>query len=56
MTLVKLELRVRDWYATHPLFMSLQIGLYLKPEEIFKNQRKMSLLLKISSSFKYKPI
>ena len=33
MTLVKLELRVRDWYVPHPLFMSLQIG-YLKLEEI----------------------
>jgi hypothetical protein len=32
MTLVKLELRVRDWYVPHPLFMSLQIG-YLKLEE-----------------------
>ena len=45
MTLVKLELRVRDWYVPHPLFMSLQIGLYLKPEEIFKSQRKMSLII-----------
>ena len=45
MTLVKLELRVRDWYAPHPLFMSLQIGLYLKAEEIFKSQRKMSLII-----------
>jgi hypothetical protein len=27
------------------LFMSLQIVLYLKPEEIFKNQRKMSLII-----------
>jgi hypothetical protein len=36
MTLVKLELRVRDWYAPHPLFMSLQIG-YLKLEEICRN-------------------
>ena len=43
MTLVKLELRVRDWYV-HPLFMSLQIG-YLKLEEIFKSQRKMSLII-----------
>ena len=41
MTLVMLELRVRDWYVPHPLFMSLQIG-YLKLEEIFKSQRKMS--------------
>ena len=44
MTLVKLELRVRDWYAPHPLFTSLQIG-YLKLEEIFKSQRKMSLII-----------
>ena len=44
MTLVKLELRVRDWYAPHPLFMSLQIG-YLKLEEIFKSQRKMFLII-----------
>ena len=39
-----LELRVRDWYVPHPLFMSLQIG-YLKLEEIFKRQRKMSLII-----------
>ena len=39
MTLVKLELRVRDWYVPHPL-LSLQIG-YLKLEEIFKSQRKI---------------
>jgi hypothetical protein len=39
MTLVKLELRVRDWYVPHPLFMSLQIG-YSKLEEIFKSQKK----------------
>jgi hypothetical protein len=40
MTLVKLELRVRDWYVPHPLFMSLQIGFgYLKLEEIFKSQK-----------------
>ena len=45
MTLVKLELRVRDWYVPHPLFMSLQIGLYLKFEEIFKSQSKMSLII-----------
>jgi hypothetical protein len=46
MTLVKLELRVRDWYVPHPLFMSLQIGFgYLKLEEIFKSQRKMSLII-----------
>jgi hypothetical protein len=45
MTLVKLELRVRDWYVPHPLFMSLQIG-YLKLEEIFKSQRKMSLIIR----------
>jgi hypothetical protein len=44
MTLVKLELRVRDWYVPHSLFMSLQIG-YLKLEEIFKSQRKMSLII-----------
>ena len=44
MTLVKLELRVSDWYVLHPLFMSLQIG-YLKLEEIFKSQRKMSLII-----------
>ena len=44
MTLVKLEQRVRDWYVPHPLFMSLQIG-YLKLEEIFKSQRKMSLII-----------
>jgi hypothetical protein len=44
MTLVKLELRVSDWYVPHPLFMSLQIG-YLKHEEIFKSQRKMSLII-----------
>ena len=44
MTLVKLELRVRDWYVPHPLFMSLQIG-YLKLEESFKSQRKMSLII-----------
>ena len=36
MTLVKLELRVRDWYVPHPLFMSLQIG-YLKLEEKRRN-------------------
>ena len=42
MTLVKLELRVRDWYVPHPLFMSLQIG-YLKLED--KSQRKMSLVI-----------
>ena len=41
---MKLELRVRDWYVPHPLFMSLQIG-YLKLEEIFKSQRKMSLII-----------
>ena len=28
----------------YPLFMSLQIG-YLKLEEIFKSQRKMSLII-----------
>ena len=39
MTLVRLELRVRDWYVPHPLFMSLQIG-YLKLEEIFKESKK----------------
>jgi hypothetical protein len=44
MTLVKLELRVSDWYVPHPLLMSLQIG-YLKHEEIFKSQRKMSLII-----------
>ena len=44
MTLVKLKLRVRDWYVPHPLFMSPQIG-YLKLEEIFKSQRKMSLII-----------
>jgi len=44
MTLVKLELRVRDWYVPHPLFMALQIG-YLELEEIFKSQRKMSLII-----------
>ena len=46
MTLVKLELRVRDWYVPHPLFMSLQIG-YLKLEKILKSQtqRKMSLII-----------
>ena len=44
MTLVKLELRVSDWYVLHPLFMSPQIG-YLKLEEIFKIQRKMSLII-----------
>ena len=44
MTLVKLELRVRDWYVPHPLCMSLQIG-YLKLEEIVKSQRKMSLII-----------
>ena len=44
MTLVKLELRVRDWYVPHPLFISLQIG-YLKLEESFKSQRKMSLII-----------
>jgi hypothetical protein len=44
MNLVKLELRVRDWYVPHPLFMSLQIG-YLKLEEIFKSQRKISLII-----------
>jgi hypothetical protein len=48
MTLVKLELRVRDWYVPHPLFMSLQIG-YLKLEEMFKNQRKMSLIIHYQS-------
>jgi hypothetical protein len=26
-------------------FVSLQIGLYLKPEEFFKNQRIMSLII-----------
>ena len=46
MTLVKLELRVRDWYVPHPLFMSLQIGLYLKPEEFFKRvKEKWSLII-----------
>ena len=44
MTLVKLELRVRDWYVPHPLFMSLQTG-YLKLEDIFNSQRKMSLII-----------
>jgi hypothetical protein len=44
MTLVKLELRVRDCYVPHPLCMSLQIG-YLKLEEIVKSQRKMSLII-----------
>ena len=44
MTLVKLKLRVRDWYVPHPLFKSLQIG-YLKLEEIVKSQRKMSLII-----------
>ena len=46
MTLVKLELRVRDWYVPHALFMSLQIG-YLKLEKILKSQtqRKMSLII-----------
>ena len=39
MTLVKLELRVRDWYVPHPLFMSLQIG-YLKLEEILRVKEK----------------
>ena len=39
MTLVKLELRVSDWYVPHPLFMSLQIG-YLKLEEIFRVKEK----------------
>ena len=41
---MKLELRVRDWYVPHPLFMSLQIG-YLKLEEIIKSERKMSLII-----------
>ena len=41
MTLVKLELRVRDWYVPHPLFMLLKIS-YLKLEEMFKSQKKMS--------------
>ena len=36
MTLVKLELRVRDWYALHPLFMSFQVGYNLIFEENFK--------------------
>jgi len=40
MTLVKLELRVRDLYVPHPLFMSLQIG-YLKLEEIFKSKKNV---------------
>jgi hypothetical protein len=40
MTLVKLELRVRDWYVPHPLFMSLQIG-YLKLEEMFKSKKNV---------------
>ena len=44
MTLVRLEVRDRDWYVPYPLFMSLQIG-YLKLEEIFKRQRKMSLII-----------
>ena len=44
MTLLKLKLRVRDWYVPHPLFMSLQIG-YLKLEEIVNSQRKMSLII-----------
>ena len=48
MTLVKLELRVRDWYVPHPLFTSLQIG-YLKLEEIVKSQRKMSLIITLST-------
>ena len=41
---MKLDLRVRDWYVPQPLFMSLQIG-YLKLEEIFQSQRKMSLII-----------
>ena len=50
MTLVKLELRVRDLkkllrVCPPPfVFMSLQIG-YLKLEEIVKSQRKMSLII-----------
>ena len=43
MTLVKLELRVRDWYVPHPLFVSLQIDLYLKPEEFFKRVKEKCL-------------
>jgi hypothetical protein len=43
MTLVKLELRVRDWYVPHPLFMSLQIG-YLILEE--KSYRKIVKVLR----------
>jgi hypothetical protein len=36
MTLVKLELRVRDWYVPHPLFMSLQIGYLILEEKSYK--------------------
>ena len=45
MTLVKLELRVKDWYVPHHLFMSFQVGYNLILEEIFKSQRKMSLII-----------
>jgi hypothetical protein len=44
MTLVKLELRVRDWYVPHPLFMSLQIG-YLKLLKKFLRVKEKYLLL-----------
>ena len=32
---------VRDWYVPHPLFSNC----YLKLEEIFKSQSKMSLII-----------
>ena len=44
MTLVKLELRVRDWYCPPPV-VHVTSNRLLKLEEIFKSQRKMSLII-----------
>jgi hypothetical protein len=48
MTLVKLELRVRDWYVPNPFTAFVHVTsnrLFKTFEEIFKSQRKMSLII-----------
>ena len=48
LTLVKLELRVRDWYVPNPFTAFVHVTsnrLFKTFEEIFKSQRKMSLII-----------